>query len=97
MGKDFQDKVFIVERFNKNFKVKKDLNKNLISLELSDIEFYKNSFPVDRGLDHPNEISAYMFSELFQALYLNKEFISDKGNENTLSFLNWIDVEMKLN
>ena len=38
-----------------------------------------------------------MFSELFQALYLNKEFISDKGKENTLSFLNWIDVEMKLN
>ena len=97
MGKDFQDKVFIVERFNENFKVKKDLNKNLISLELSDIVFYKNSFPVNRGLDHPNEISAYMFSELFKALYLNKEYISDKGKKNTLSFLNWIDAEMKLN
>jgi hypothetical protein len=98
MGKDFHDKVFIVERYNEDFEVKKDLNNNLFSLKLSDIDFYKNSFPVSRGLDHPNEISAYMFSEFFKAIYLDLEPFQNQPlqtKKNTLSFLNWITVEMK--
>ena len=98
MGKDFHDKVFIVERYNEDFEVKKDLNNNLFSLKLSDIDFYKNSFPVIRGLDHPNEISAYMFSEFFKAIYLDLEPFQNQPlqtKKNTLSFLNWITVEMK--
>ena len=74
------------------------VNDTLSSMPLSDLEFYNKSFPVKRGLDHPNEISAYMFSDFFKARYnskipfLNKDPIS---NNNSKIFLKWIKSEMK--
>ena len=74
------------------------VNDTLSSMPLSDLDFYNKSFPVKRGLDHPNEISAYMFSDFFKARYnsktpfLNKDSIS---NNNSNFFLKWIKSEMK--
>ena len=69
MGKHFEDVAFEVEKKEGEFYVSKT-NSELKSKPLSEIDFYKKSFPVKRGLDHPNEISAYMFSE-----FLNQNLI----------------------
>ena len=60
-------------------------------------DFYKKSFPVKRGLDHPNEISAYMFSEFFKAEFnLKQPFEKAIGiaNKNAEQFMEWIKTEM---
>ncbi|WP_109853391.1 zinc-dependent metalloprotease family protein [Aquimarina sp. AU58] len=98
MGKDFVDTVFTVQKVNNVFSVKKDSNNKLMSSSLSEISFYSDSFPVKRGLDHPNEISAYMFSEYFKVLISDERFlkkVSPKASDHTTSFINWINKEMK--
>ena len=97
MGRDFVDIAFEINNKNNTYSVSK-VNDTLLSMPLSDLDFYNKSFPVKRGLDHPNEISAYMFSDFFKARYnsktpfLNKDSIS---NNNSNFFLKWIKSEMK--
>jgi hypothetical protein len=98
MGKDFTNKVFVVERFDNKYVVKKDMNDEIITSTMDDIKFYVDSYPPNRGIDHPNEISAYMFAEYFSDLVSEKmpfENIPEKAEANTLSFQKWIDFEMK--
>ena len=52
----------------------------------------------DRGLDHPNEISAYMFSLYFQAIFSGEEPFKDAPEEaqkNSNGFVEWINRKMK--
>lgn len=98
MGKDFVDKVFSIEKVNEQYSIAKDVSSNLVHTTIEGIPFYKNSFPTSRGLDHPNEISAYMFSEYFQALVTENKPFQDSTPEalkNTLAFIEWIDNSMK--
>lgn len=97
MGRDFTDKVFTVEQNEGNYRVLNDADGEPISHELSHIDFYRNSFPVTRGLDHPNEISAYMFSDYYKALLTNeKPFgnINSDAEKNVAQFIKWIQLEM---
>ncbi|MFH6604674.1 hypothetical protein ACEZ3G_14390 [Maribacter algicola] len=98
MGKDFVDKVFIIRKMNGNYFVQKDSLQNPNYKTVDDIPFYKNSFPTSRGLDHPNEISAYMFSDYFKALAEEKKPFSDtapEASKNAKAFTDWIKVYMK--
>lgn len=98
MGKDFSNKVFTVEKTNDTFTVKKDTDGKLISTTLSDIEYYVNSFPPNRGIDHPNEISAYLFADYFSSLVLGEKPFKDVRHEakkHSSLFIDWIDREMK--
>ncbi len=97
MGKDFVDLAFEISKNKDNYSVIK-LNNVISSRPLSELDFYTNSFPVKRGLDHPNEISAYMFSDFFKKSYNLKSPFLVKGtqsNNNYDLFLNWIKTEMK--
>ena len=97
MGKDFVDVAFEVIKKNEKYFIAKS-NNSIKSKPLSELDFYTNSFPVKRGLDHPNEISAYMFSDYFRKSYNLKSNFVEKatlpGNNYRL-FLNWIKKEMK--
>ena len=98
MGKDFADKVFIVKNTKGTYTTVKSNDNSLIQTNLEDIAFYKNSFPTSRGLDHPNEISAYMFSDYFKALASNIKTIKEgdkKSNKNLDLTIQWIQKEMK--
>lgn len=98
MGKDFDDRVYSVIARNGKHVLERDESGNLISVKLEDFEEYLNSFPVKRGLDHPNEISAYMFSQYFEALIEDRIPFSEVSLEkkmNTTSFLNWIHSALK--
>ena len=96
MGRDFVDIAFEIYKRNENYSVSK-VDNTLSSMPLSDLAFYNNSFPVKRGLDHPNEISAYMFSDFFKSRYNSKVPFLKKdsnSNNNTEKFLKWIKSEM---
>ena len=96
MGKHFEDLAFEVEKKEGEFYVSKT-NSVLKSKPLSEIDFYKKSFPVKRGLDHPNEISAYMFSEFFKAEFNSKQPFEKAigiANKNAEQFMEWIKTEM---
>ena len=97
MGKDFVDVAFEISRDKENYSIIR-LNNSISSRPLSELDFYNKSFPVKRGLDHPNEISAYMFSNFFKAGYNSKSPLLEKqtnSSNNYDLFLNWIKTEMK--
>lgn len=98
MGKDFTDKVFIVKNINGKYTTTKSEDNKLTYTNIDGIDFYKNAFPTTRGIDHPNEISAYMFSDFFTSLISNsKPFKESKGEnlKNSKVFIQWIIEEMK--
>nr|NQU92776.1 hypothetical protein [Bacteroidota bacterium] len=97
MGKDFQEAVFEIVRENRLYKVRKDQEGKLVQLKMSDIPAYALSFPVSRGIDHPNEISAYMFSTYFQSLVEGTIPFQDavpEAEANIEAFMNWMNDEM---
>ena len=97
MGKDFVDVAFDIFKDKENYSLIK-LNNTISSRPLSELDFYANSFPVKRGLDHPNEISAYMFSDFFKAGYNSKSPFLEKqtnSSDNYDLFLSWIKTDMK--
>ena len=97
MGKDFVDVAFDIFKDKENYSLIK-LNNTISSRPLSELYFYTNSFPVKRGLDHPNEISAYMFSDFFKAGYNSKSPFLEKqtsSSDNYDLFLSWIKTDMK--
>ena len=97
MGKDFVDVAFDIFKDKENYSLIK-LNNTISSRPLSELDFYTNSFPVKRGLDHPNEISAYMFSDFFKAGYNSKSPFLEKqtnSSDNYDLFLSWIKTDMK--
>ena len=55
MGKDFEDVVFEIEKKDNTYSIVK-INNVIASKPLSELDFYTQSFPIKRGLDHPNEI-----------------------------------------
>ena len=97
MGKDFEDVVFEIEKKDNTYSIVK-INNVIASKPLSELDFYTQSFPIKRGLDHPNEISAYMFSDFFKTGYHAKNpFLKYEktSNKNSQLFLKWIKTEMK--
>ena len=97
MGRDFVDVAFEILKDKEGYSVLR-LNNVLLSRPLTELTFYTNSYPVKRGLDHPNEISAYMFSDFFKANYDSKLTVLEKEiqpNNNYDLFLNWVKSEMK--
>tara|TARA_A100001011_G_C14300851_1_gene840705 strand:+ start:1331 stop:2947 length:1617 start_codon:yes stop_codon:yes gene_type:complete len=97
MGRDFVDVAFEIFKDKEGYSVLR-LNNVLLSRPLTELTFYTNSYPVKRGLDHPNEISAYMFSDFFKANYDSKLTVLEKEiqpNNNYDLFLNWVKSEMK--
>lgn len=93
MGADFTDQVFTVIFNEGNYTPKKDHDNKLITNTINDLTFYRESYPVTRGIDHPNEISAYMFSKVFQTM-ITKENKSELILKNEVEFNKWIEQEM---
>ena len=97
MGRDFIDLAFHVEEKNGEYSVLKSENK-LVNQPLQELSFYTRSYPLSRGLDHPNEISAYMFSEFFKSKYNFREpfqEINEDSKKNVELFLEWIKSDMR--
>lgn len=97
MGKDFEDVVFMIEKKGKSYQLELNEYGQALSIKISDIPFYSKSFPVTRGIDHPNEIAAYMFADYYKALVLGEDpfgEIGESAQENTQAFIHWLLKEM---
>ena len=94
MGRDFMDVVFSVEKDGDNYRVVNDSLGEPKSMAMDDFNAYKNAYPVHRGLDHPNEITAYMFSEYFVALVEQEapfKELTDAAANNAQTFVEFLD------
>ena len=94
MGKDFTDVVLTLEKRNNNFVVAKDSSNNLIKQKLSEFTNYTESFPVTQGLDHPNEITAYMISEYFISLLEGTtpfKNAPEKSQDFSQKYITWLN------
>jgi hypothetical protein len=93
MGKDFETVIFKIKLNRGNYRLRYSRKNIPRTLTMDEFEFYSEAFPVRRGIDHPNEISAYMFAEYFKALAKSRSPFADCGvdaKKNTQLFLNWI-------
>ena len=94
MGADFIDKVFEVKLKNGKYYLQTSSDGDPICSSLDDFTKYKNRFPVKRGLDHPNEISAYMFSAYFVSIFNNSipfNDVEEEAKSNSEIFINWVN------
>jgi len=99
MGKDFVERVYSVEEAQGHFELILDKTSKPVQFPLSEFSEYANSFPVARGIDHPNEIAAYMFAEVFRVqLGVNKGVfftnVSEAQRSNSDEFVQWLKMEM---
>ena len=93
MGADFMELIFLLNQEQDKFYVTKDANGKIETFTLSQFPDYQNRFPVTRGLDHPNEISAYMFSDYFNSLVNGSNLFEDSSKEaklNSEKFIFWV-------
>jgi hypothetical protein len=100
MGKDFITTVFKVQYKDGRYTVEKDGSGKLISFPLSEFKQYSNSFPASAssGLDHPNEITAYMMAEVFKSILRNQkpfENIQPEAKDRSAKFMDWYKNEMQ--
>ena len=100
MGADFTNVVYVVKQNeNNSYTLAENKNGDLETVEMSDLESFTSSFPkvAMRGIDHPNEISAYMMSSYFQAIYSGDEAFSDEEESAKARielFKNWVQDYM---
>jgi len=96
MGKDFMDFVFTIESKNNKYVVKRDSLNNYTKQRLSDFTQYTSLFAVTQGLDHPNEISAYMFSKYYVSILDEKAPFHNEAESTKLfsqEYINWLNNE----
>ncbi len=96
MGSDFISVVYSVELKNDQYILELDRKGSPKTLKMEKFTKYTKSFPIVGGLDHPNEISAYMMAEYFKALTKGESPFSPNKQSaklNTELFLNWLHVK----
>ena len=94
MGKDFTEKVFIVENIDNNYQLVRNVDTDLVTLNLDDIKSYTDPYVVTRGIDHPNEISAYLFADYFKILLTGKADDEKWNKPKVKAFTDWVENEM---
>ena len=101
MGADFTDIVFEVTENNGNYYLKiNDETGNPFYFDIKTFVQYTNRFPVKSGIDHPNEISAYMLSQLYVSrLHRETPFnnVLPEAEKSCQQFLKWTDEELSEN
>lgn len=98
MGKDFLDVVYEVKKDGDTYEVVRDKDGDPVSFPVSEFTSYTDRFPVSRGIDHPNEIAAYMFARYFVHELLLNDFeasLSPKELEQFEPFVTWCYEELR--
>lgn len=97
MGRDFVDVVFKVDYKDGLYTIRRNEKQEPVTISMEQFTTFTDSFPVKRGLDHPNEIFAYMFADYFVDLVTKREPFSDsskKMTKNVTAFLTWVNREL---
>ncbi len=73
MGRDFLAIAVELEEHSSGYRVVEGSGGKPKYQPLSGLTSFVQRFPVSRGLDHPNEIAAYMFADVFTQDYLTDD------------------------
>lgn len=98
MGKDFTQVIYKVNYENGKYQVEKDKSGQLVSIPVYEFKKYFMRFPVIEGLDHPNEIAAYMMSAVFKSILIGKrpfEEAPPEAKKYSEKFIDWYISEMR--
>jgi hypothetical protein len=100
MGKDFMCIVFKVRYKDGKYKVENNKSGKPLQIPLAEFKQYSNSFPACavNGLDHPNEIAAYMMAEVFKSMLNSQqpfENVPLEARSNSAKFITWYRTELK--
>jgi hypothetical protein len=78
MGRDFMDVAVELERRRAGYHVIQDASGKPKYQPLNSLSSFVERFPVTRGLDHPGEIAAHMFGDVFLQDYLSDDGETDQ-------------------
>lgn len=100
MGSDFIGMVYRVQYTDGKYRVELDKSGKPVGFPLSGFKKFSSSFPLcaEGGLDHPNEIAAYMMAEVFRSLLNNRSPFENSPSEaktNAMRFVEWYKQELK--
>jgi hypothetical protein len=66
LGEDFVETAYMVKKRDDAFVLERDRSGSPRSLPLAELTTYTRRFPVTTGIDHPNEIAAYMLVDYYR-------------------------------
>lgn len=92
MGGDFVEMVYGVEKYNDEFRLQPSAE--LHPAPLKDLTAYTRRFPVTTGIDHPNEIAAYMFVDYYRQAVFQESLRPEWSAEQTAAgvrFRRWCE------
>ena len=100
MGFDFNDIAVELKKKGNSYKVKSGPDNIPLHSPIKHYPEYEKRFPVARGLDHPNEISAYAFANIIMADLLQPKnapssLYEDANSKSFNSFRQWCKENLK--
>ena len=96
MGRDFMPVAVRLEPAGDRFRVAVDANNEPRIVPLDSLAEYVDRFPIENGLDHPNEIAAYLFQHLLMKEYLTAAPAADEFDNNPVyaQFRRWCKTNL---
>jgi hypothetical protein len=96
MGRDFLPVAVRLTRDGDRFRVAVDADDKPLTVPISSLTEYVARLPIDNGLDHPNEVAAYLFQHVLMKDYLTAEQKPDAVANNPVytQFQRWCRINL---
>jgi hypothetical protein len=96
MGQDFLPVAVLLTPAGNRFRVAVDANSEPRTLPINSLAEYVERFPIENGLDHPNEIAAYLFQHVLMKEYLTAGQEPDDIDDNPVyvKFRRWCKTHL---
>jgi len=96
MGRDFKEVVVELKRKGNRFEVVETDGKPILHEQSQTVSKWDDRLPSKHGVDHPNEIAAYMFSNLISDDFLKEKKPDDKESTHPIAkqFKEWCQMSL---
>ncbi len=96
MGQDFLPVAVLLTPAGNRFRVVVDANNEPRTVPINSLAEYVERFPIENGLDHPNEIAAYLFQHVLMKEYLTAGQEPDDIDDNPVyvKFRRWCKTHL---
>jgi hypothetical protein len=96
MGRDFQPVAVRLTPAGDRFQVAVDADDRPLTVPISSLSEYVARLPVENGLDHPNEVAAYLFQHVLMTEYLTVEQEAESIADNPVyrQFQRWCRINL---
>ncbi len=96
MGRDFLPVAVRLAPAGDRFQVAVDADDRPRTMPISSLSEYVARMPIENGLDHPNEVAAYLFQHVLMKEYLTAEQEPDAFDDNLIytQFQRWCRINL---